>query len=96
MVLACEGKPVTIACPAAQGFKMTPAQLDGAITPRTRWLVINSPSNPTGATYSLAEFAALAAVLERHPHVMVMTDDIYEHIRFEGALPRTCWRRRRR
>ncbi len=85
MVLACEGKPVTIACPAAQGFKMTPAQLDAAITPRTRWLVINSPSNPTGATYSLAEFAALAVVLERHPHVMVMTDDIYEHIRFEGG-----------
>ncbi len=64
---------------------MSPAQLEAAITPRTRWLIVNSPSNPTGATYSMDEFAALAAMLERHPHVMVMTDDIYEHIRFEGG-----------
>ncbi len=85
MVLACEGKPVAVACPAAQHFKMSPAQLKAAISPRTRWLIVNSPSNPTGATYSMDEFAALAAVLERHPHVMVMTDDIYEHIRFEGG-----------
>jgi len=84
MVLACEGTPVTVACPEANGFKLTPAQLEAAITPRTRWLLINSPSNPTGASYTAAEYGALAEVLQRHPHVMVMTDEIYEHIRFDG------------
>jgi aspartate aminotransferase len=84
MVLACDGTPVTVACPESAGFKLTPAQLEAAITPRTRWLMINSPSNPTGASYTLEEYAALAKVLERHPHVAVMTDDIYEHIRFDG------------
>ncbi|MFS2205226.1 aspartate transaminase [Variovorax sp. Varisp36] len=84
MVLACEGTPVTAACPEANGFKLTPAQLEAAITPRTRWLLINSPSNPTGASYTAAEYGALAEVLQRHPHVMVMTDEIYEHIRFDG------------
>ncbi|WP_432727462.1 aspartate transaminase [Variovorax sp. W6] len=83
MVLACEGTPVTVACPEANGFKLTPAQLEAAITPRTRWLLINSPSNPTGASYTAAEYRALAEVLERHPQVMVMTDEIYEHIRFD-------------
>ncbi|MBT2298899.1 aspartate transaminase [Variovorax paradoxus] len=84
MVLACEGRPVVVACPEAHGFKLTPAQLEAAITPRTRWLLINSPSNPTGASYTADEYRALADVLARHPHVMVMTDDIYEHIRFDG------------
>jgi len=84
MVLACEGTPVTVACPEANGFKLTPAQLDAAITPRTRWLLINSPSNPTGASYTATEYRALAEVLQRHPQVMVMTDEIYEHIRFGG------------
>lgn len=84
MVLACDGTPVTVACPEANGFKLTPQQLEAAITPRTRWLLINSPSNPTGASYTLAEYKALAEVLDRHPHVAVMTDDIYEHIRFDG------------
>ncbi|MDM0059288.1 aspartate transaminase [Variovorax fucosicus] len=84
MVLACEGAPVIVACPEANGFKLTPAQLEAAITPRTRWLLINSPSNPTGASYTADEYRALAEVLKRHPHVMVMTDDIYEHIRFDG------------
>lgn len=83
MVLACEGTPVIVACPEANGFKLTPAQLEAAITPRTRWLLINSPSNPTGASYTAAEYRALAEVLERHPQVMVMTDEIYEHIRFD-------------
>jgi aspartate aminotransferase len=87
MVLACEGVPVTVACPEANGFKLTPAQLEAAITPRTRWLLVNSPSNPTGATYTAAEYRALAEVLMRHPHVMVMTDEIYEHIRFDGQAP---------
>jgi aspartate aminotransferase len=85
MVLACDGTPVTVACPEANGFKLTPAQLEASITPRTRWLLINSPSNPTGASYSLQEYRALAEVLARHPQVMVMTDDIYEHIRFDGG-----------
>jgi len=84
MVLACEGAPVIVACPEANGFKLTPAQLEAAITPRTRWLLINSPSNPTGASYTADEYRALAEVLKQHPHVMVMTDDIYEHIRFDG------------
>jgi aspartate aminotransferase len=84
MVLACEGTPVTLACPESQGFKLAPAQLEAAITPRTRWLLINSPSNPTGAAYTAQEYRALADVLVRHPQVMVMTDDIYEHIRFDG------------
>ena len=68
----------------AHGFKLTAAQLEAAITPRTRWLLINSPSNPTGASYTADEYRALADVLASHPHVMVMTDDIYEHIRFDG------------
>ncbi|MEQ1724913.1 MAG: pyridoxal phosphate-dependent aminotransferase [Sphingopyxis sp.] len=74
------GTPVFIAAGAAQGYKITPAQLDAAITPRTRWLILNSPSNPTGAAYSAAELAALGAVLRRHPHVMILTDDMYEHV----------------
>ena len=85
MVLACEGVPVTVPCPESNGFIPTPAQLADAITPRTRWLLINSPSNPTGASYTEAEYKALGEVLLAHPHVIVMTDDIYEHIRFDGA-----------
>lgn len=84
MTLACEGKPVTVQCPEAARFKLTAAQLEAAITSRTRWLLINSPSNPTGAAYTLDEYRALADVLLKHPQVMVMTDDIYEHIRFDG------------
>jgi aspartate aminotransferase len=84
--LACDGVPVAVACPEQQGFKLAPAQLEAAITPRTRWLVLNSPSNPTGATYTADEYRALAAVLARHPQVMVMTDDIYEHIRFANGV----------
>jgi aspartate aminotransferase len=86
MVIASEGTPVTIACPESQGFKLSPAQLEAAITPQTRWLLLNSPSNPTGASYTEAEYRGLAEVLDRHPHVLVMTDDIYEHIRFDGRL----------
>jgi aspartate aminotransferase len=85
MVLACDGVPVAVSCPEEQGFKLTPEGLDAAITARTRWLILNSPSNPTGATYTAAEYGALADVLARHPSVLVMTDDIYEHIRFEGG-----------
>ncbi|MEK6542263.1 MAG: pyridoxal phosphate-dependent aminotransferase [Pseudomonadota bacterium] len=74
------GTPVFIAAGATQHYKITPQQLDEAITPRTRWLILNSPSNPTGAAYSASELAALGEVLRRHPHVMILTDDMYEHV----------------
>ncbi|NJM50321.1 MAG: pyridoxal phosphate-dependent aminotransferase [Sphingomonadales bacterium] len=74
------GTPVIVSASAEQHYKMRPEQLEAAITPKTRWLIINSPSNPTGAAYSADELKALGAVLLRHPHVMVMTDDMYEHI----------------
>jgi aspartate aminotransferase len=84
MALVADGTPVAITCSEDNGFKLTPAQLAAAITPRTKWLVLNSPGNPTGATYSRAELAALAEVLLRHPHVWILTDDIYEHLLFDG------------
>ncbi len=74
------GTPVFIEGPASQGYKITPAQLDAAITPRTKWVLLNSPSNPSGAAYSADELKALGEVLLRHPHVLVMTDDMYEHV----------------
>jgi len=82
MVLLADGKPVVVECGDAYGFKLTPAALDAAITPRTRWLILNSPSNPTGVGYTVEELRALADVLLRHPHVLVLTDDMYEHIRY--------------
>jgi len=84
MVLLAEGVPVTVECPAAVGFKLQPADLEKAITPRTKWLILNSPSNPTGAAYTEAELKALGDVLMRHPHVWVMTDDMYEHLVYDG------------
>jgi aspartate aminotransferase len=74
------GTPVIIMATAAQNYKITPGQLDAAITPKTRWLILNSPSNPTGAAYSAIELEALGQVLLKHPHVMLLTDDMYEHI----------------
>ncbi|RXR25953.1 pyridoxal phosphate-dependent aminotransferase [Sphingobium fluviale] len=74
------GTPVFIEGPASQGYKITPAQLEAAITPRTKWVLLNSPSNPSGAAYSAEELRELGAVLLRHPHVLVMTDDMYEHV----------------
>ncbi len=74
------GTPVIVLATAAQKYKITPAQLDAAITPKTRWLILNSPSNPTGAAYSATELKALGDVLVRHPHVMILSDDMYEHI----------------
>jgi len=85
MTLACDGTPVFVPCDEAQGFKLTAAQLEAAITTRTRWLLINSPSNPTGASYTADEYRAIAGVLAKHPQVMVMTDDIYEHIRYDNV-----------
>jgi len=77
------GVPVIVDCPAESGFKLTPEQLEDAITPMTKWLVLNSPSNPTGAGYTEADLKALAEVLLRHPNVWVLTDDIYEHLTYD-------------
>ena len=84
MVKLAEGKPVVVTAGIEQDFKMTPAQLEAAITPRTRALILCSPSNPTGSVYSRDELAALAAVLEKHPEVYVIADEIYEHINYIG------------
>jgi len=78
------GTPVFIAAGADQHYKITPAQLEAAITPKTKWVILNSPSNPTGAAYSAAELKALGEVIERHPHVWVFADDMYEHILYDG------------
>lgn len=83
IVLLCEGTPVIVDCPAETGFKMTAEQLERAITPKTKWVILNSPSNPTGAAYTEAELRALCEVLVRHPHVWVMTDDMYEHLVYD-------------
>ncbi len=84
MVILAGGKPVTIEAPLEQGFKITASQLEAAITARTRLLMLCSPSNPTGAVYTRDELAALADVLERHPNVMILSDEIYEHINYVG------------
>ena len=83
MVQLCGGEARIVTCDADTGFKLTPAALAAAITPQTRWLILNSPSNPTGAVYSEAELRALAAVLLDHPHVLILADDIYEHLIFD-------------
>lgn len=80
MVLMADATPVCVECPQSQNYKITPAQLEATITPKTKLLVLNSPSNPTGMVYSKAELLALAEVLRKHPHVWVATDDMYEHI----------------
>ncbi|WP_417473544.1 pyridoxal phosphate-dependent aminotransferase [Leisingera sp.] len=84
MVLLAGGTPVTVETTLENSFKLTPEQLDAAITPHTKWFIFNSPSNPTGAGYSWAELKALTEVLLRHPHVWVMTDDMYEHLAYDG------------
>ena len=84
IVLLAEGVPVVVAGPQNNGFKLRPEDLEAAITPRTKWLLLNSPSNPTGAVYTAGELRALGEVVLRHPHVHVMTDDIYEHLLFDG------------
>ena len=80
MVLLADGVPVTPYAGADQGYKITPAQLEAAITPKTRLFILNSPSNPTGAAYTRAELRALGEVLMKHPKVVICTDDMYEHI----------------
>jgi aspartate aminotransferase len=86
IVLLAEGTPVPVACSQNNGFKLRPEDLEAAITPKTKWLILNSPSNPTGAAYTAAELKALADVLVRHPHVWVLADDIYEHLVYDDFV----------
>jgi aspartate aminotransferase len=89
IVQLAEGKPVIVPCGQNQGFKITPEQLEAAITPRTKWFILNNPCNPTGAAYSRAELQALTEVLLRHPDVWIFTDDIYEKLAYDGFKPAT-------
>ncbi|MGS4944144.1 pyridoxal phosphate-dependent aminotransferase [Meridianimarinicoccus sp. RP-17] len=84
MVLLAGGTPVVAEASSQTGYKLTPEQLEAAITPKTKWLIFNSPSNPTGAGYAWDELKALTDVLMRHPHVWVMSDDMYEHLVYDG------------
>ena len=84
IVLMCGGTPVFVACGENSGFKLDAEGLEKAITPKTKWVVLNSPNNPTGAAYTADDLRKLADVLLKHPHVWVMTDDMYEHITYDG------------
>ncbi len=84
MVLLAGGKPVIMECDEKQGFKINPTDLEKFITPKTKWIILNSPSNPTGACYSEQDIKAIAAILEKHNHVYILSDDIYEHVTYEG------------
>ncbi|MGH8394044.1 MAG: pyridoxal phosphate-dependent aminotransferase, partial [Pseudomonas sp.] len=84
MVQLCGGEARIVTCDADSGFKLTPEALAAAMTPQTRWLILNSPSNPTGAVYSQDDLRALAEVLLAHPQVLILADDIYEHLIFDG------------
>ncbi len=83
IVLIAEGTPVFVQCPAENRFKLRAEDLEAAITPRTKWLMLNSPSNPTGSAYTAGEMKAITDVLMRHPQVWLMTDDIYEHVIYD-------------
>ena len=83
------GTPAFVSCPQNNGFKLRPEDLDAAITPRTRWLILNAPNNPTGAAYSPDDLAALGAVMLKHPHIWIMSDDMYEHLVYDGFTYRT-------
>jgi aspartate aminotransferase len=83
IVLLAGGKPVIVQCPANKGFKLQAADLEKAITPKTKWLIMNSPSNPTGAAYSHTDMKAITDVLVKHPHVWILTDDMYEHLVYD-------------
>ena len=84
MVLLADGEPIFVPCSENNGFKLLPQDLEAAITPRTKWIILNSPSNPTGAAYTRAELKAITDVLVKHPHVWVLTDDMYEHLVYDG------------
>ena len=83
IVLMFEGKPIVIECPVEVNFKITPEKLEAAITPRTKWLILNSPSNPSGTAYTYDDYKNLAEVLMKHPQVWILTDDIYEHVIYD-------------
>jgi len=83
IALLCGGKPVVVPCSQNNLFRLRPEDLEAAITPKTKWLILNSPSNPTGAVYTAAELKALGEVLLKHPHVWVLTDDMYEHVLYD-------------
>jgi aspartate aminotransferase len=85
MVALASGMPILVPCHESTQFKLTAADLAAAITPRTKWVILNSPSNPTGQVYTESELLALAAVLRQHPHVLILSDDIYEHLVYDGA-----------
>lgn len=87
MVRVNDGTPVIVSCDIRTGFKLSPEALEAAITPHTRWLVLNTPGNPSAAVYDAAELAALAQVLRRHPQVLVLLDELYEHIWFTPEAP---------
>ena len=89
MVQLAGGTPVPVDCPEATGFKLQAADLERAITPRTKWLMLNSPCNPTGAVYTAADMRHLTDVLVRHPHVWILTDEVYEHIVYDGVKSAT-------
>ncbi len=89
IVELAEGKPVIVACDQNSGFKLRPEQLEAAITPKTKWFILNNPCNPTGAAYNAEELKALTDVLMRHPDVWVFTDDIYEKLAYDGFRPAT-------
>ena len=84
IVLLAGGKPVVMECDEKQSFKINPSDLEKFITPKTKWIILNSPSNPTGACYSEKDIREIAKVLEKHPHVYILSDDIYEHVTYEG------------
>ena len=84
IVLLAGGKPVVMECDEKQSFKINPSDLEKFITPKTKWIILNSPSNPTGACYAEKDIREIAKVLEYHPHVYVLSDDIYEHVTYEG------------
>ncbi|WP_421988421.1 pyridoxal phosphate-dependent aminotransferase [Roseococcus sp.] len=84
MVKVAGGVPVTVSCPQNNGFKLRPEDLEAAITPKTKWVMLNFPNNPTGAACSRSEMKALAAVLLKHPDIWVLTDDMYEHLVYDG------------
>jgi aspartate aminotransferase len=83
IVMLAGGVPVIVQCDPAKGFKLQATALEKAITPKTKWLILNSPSNPTGAAYSHADMKAITDVLLRHPHVYLLTDDMYEHLTYD-------------
>ena len=84
IILLAGGTPVILKCDEKQGFKINPLELEKTITKKTKWIILNSPSNPTGACYSEKDIREIAKVLEKHPHIYILSDDIYEHVTYEG------------